>query len=302
MTLRHNSIGIRMLWNCSIDNRRLSAASHYDTFTCRRGMAITFLSLATCDAACAFCGPQLQVLQSLAGTSQLAPSSEAHFCANCQLRTSCSTSSGSDTMPVFVSYTYPVIWCACISATVPLAAVLPHTSVSVLLNHCRVHGMPWLGLPESWQLRGHGKRHSHARIVQHDVSKADCVLERISRRSQRYILGKRIESDQMDALKSFISTRSLVILSRTSSLRGSALRLLSFRVRVQAQTQKATPQRARQNVVSRPGEYPISFRSLVYAMQWNLQENVLRSTLQHAAILSEAPWQCMNASFLLRIP
>ena len=64
----------------------------------------------------------------------------------------------------------------------------------------------------------------------------------------------------MDALKSpFLSTRSLVSLSRTSSLRGSAVRLLSFRVRVQAQTQKAVPQRSRQNGVSKPGGYPISF-------------------------------------------
>ena len=107
----------------------------------------------------------------------------------------------------------------------------------------------------------------------------------------------------MDALKSFTSTRSLVILSRTSSLRGSALRLLSFRVRVQAQTQKAAPQQSRQNVVvSKPGGYPISFRSTVHAMPQNLQESVLRNTLQHATILSEAPWQYMNASFLLRIP
>ena len=105
----------------------------------------------------------------------------------------------------------------------------------------------------------------------------------------------------MDALKSSISTRSLVILSNTSSLRGSALRLLSFRVRVQAQTQKAAPQRSRQNVVvSKPGGYPISFRSTVHAMPQNLQENVLRNTLQHATILFEAPRQCMNASFLLR--
>ena len=136
----------------------------------------------------------------------------------------------------------------------------------------------------------------------HDVAEAEPVLKRISRRSQRYIQGKRIESYQMDALKSFISTRSLVILSRTSSLRGSALRLLSFRVRVQAQTQKATPQRSRQHVVSKPGGYPISFRSTVHAMPQNLQENVLRNTLQHATILSEAPWRCMNASFLLCIP
>ena len=51
-------------------------------------------------------------------------------------------------------------------------------------------------------------------------------------------------SGQMDALKSpFLSTRSLVTLSRTSSLRGSALRNLSFRVEMQTQAQKATPQR-----------------------------------------------------------
>ena len=106
----------------------------------------------------------------------------------------------------------------------------------------------------------------------------------------------------MDALKSFISTRSLVILSRTCSLRGSALRLLSFRVRVQAQTQKAAPQRSRQNVVSKPGGYPISFRTTVHAVPQKLQENVLRNTLQHATRFSEAPWQCMNASLLLRIP
>ena len=108
----------------------------------------------------------------------------------------------------------------------------------------------------------------------------------------------------MAALGSFTSTRSLVILSRTSSLRGSALRLLSFRVKAQVRTQKATPQRTRtrQYVVSKPGGYPISFRTTVHAMAQKLQENVLRNPLQHATRLSEAQWQCMNASFLLRIP
>ena len=65
----------------------------------------------------------------------------------------------------------------------------------------------------------------------------------------------------MDGLRSpFLSTRSVVVLSRTSSLRGSAVHLLSLRVQAQAATQKAAPQHAsaRQNIVSKPGGYPIT--------------------------------------------
>ena len=65
----------------------------------------------------------------------------------------------------------------------------------------------------------------------------------------------------MDGVRSpLLSTRSLVVLSRTSSLRGSAVHLLSLRLQAQAATQKATPQHAsaRQNIVSKPGGYPLT--------------------------------------------
>jgi hypothetical protein len=98
----------------------------------------------------------------------------------------------------------------------------------------------------------------------HDAAEAECVLEG---RDQWHTHGKRVESEHMDALKShFLSTRSLIILSKISSLRGSALRILSFRVSPQAQIQKVTPQRRRsgQNVVSKPDGNPISFTGQWY--------------------------------------